>query len=74
MIKTALAKCAHPDDAEFLCTGTMTLLKQNGWQIHIATMNPGDCGSAIHSRDEISRIRRAEATALAKLLYGRITA
>ncbi|OHB56436.1 MAG: hypothetical protein A2Y07_06555 [Planctomycetes bacterium GWF2_50_10] len=68
--KIALALCAHPDDAEFMCTGTLALLKQKGWQIHIATMTPGDCGSATHSREEISRVRKAEGAASAKLLDG----
>ena len=36
---------AHPDDAEFTCGGTLALLHQHGWEIHIATMTPGDCGS-----------------------------
>jgi LmbE family N-acetylglucosaminyl deacetylase len=68
--KIALSLCAHPDDAEFMCTGTMALLKQKGWEIHIATMTPGDCGSADRNREEISTIRRAEAAAAAAILGG----
>jgi LmbE family N-acetylglucosaminyl deacetylase len=57
----ALAVLAHPDDAEFLCAGALIRLKQeHGWQIHIATMTPGDCGSAELGPEEISRIRRQE--------------
>jgi len=48
---------AHPDDAEFMCTGTLALLHERGWEIHIATMAPGDCGTVQYSREEISRIR-----------------
>lgn len=70
----AIAICAHPDDAEFMCTGTLALLKQKGWEIHIATMTPGDCGSATHRREEISRIRRAEAAESTKLLGGQTIA
>ena len=40
---------AHPDDAEFLCAGTLIRLKQeHGWEVHIASMTPGDCGSVEH--------------------------
>jgi LmbE family N-acetylglucosaminyl deacetylase len=68
--KTVLAVGAHPDDVELLCAGTLALLKEKGWQIEIATMTPGDCGSAEKSREEISGIRRREAAAI---LNGRYT-
>ncbi|MFM8274841.1 MAG: PIG-L deacetylase family protein [Gemmata sp.] len=66
MNRTALAVLAHPDDAEFLCAGTLVRLKkEHGWTIHVATMTPGDCGSAEHTPDEIARIRRGEGKAAA---------
>ena len=68
--KTVLSIGAHPDDAEFFCTGTLALLHEKGWDIHIATMTPGDCGTVQYSREEISRIRRAEATKAVSLLDG----
>ena len=68
--KTVLSLGAHPDDAEFFCTGTLALLEKKGWQIHIATMTPGDCGTVQYSRDEISKIRRAEAAKAAGILNG----
>ncbi|HBG27896.1 MAG TPA: hypothetical protein DDX75_12475 [Phycisphaerales bacterium] len=68
--KTVLAFLCHPDDCEFGCAETLALLKQKGWQIHIATTTPGDCGSATHSREEISKIRRKEATDAAAILDG----
>ena len=68
--KTILGLFAHPDDAEFMCAGTMALLHKKGWQIHIATMAPGDCGTVEYSREEISRIRRAEAAKSASILDG----
>lgn len=68
--KVALALNAHPDDAEFLCAGTLALLHQQGWEIHIATMTPGDCGSVEYNREEISRIRRGEAARAAQVLDG----
>ena len=61
---------AHPDDAEFCCAGTLALLHEKGWDVHIATMTPGDCGTVQYSREEISRIRRAEAAKAASLLDG----
>jgi LmbE family N-acetylglucosaminyl deacetylase len=68
MNKTALAIFAHPDDAEIECSGTLSLLKKAGWEIHIATMAPGDKGTAEYNREEISRIRKAEAAQAAKVL------
>ena len=68
--KIALSLGAHPDDAEFFCAGTLALLRKKGWQIHIATMTPGDCGTVQYNREEISRIRRAEAAKAAGLLDG----
>jgi LmbE family N-acetylglucosaminyl deacetylase len=68
--KVLLSLLAHPDDAEFLCAGTLALLRRKGWEIHIATMTPGDCGSVEHGREEISTIRRGEGVESAKLLDG----
>ena len=68
--KVALSFCAHPDDAEFFCAGTLALLQQKGWQIHISTMTPGDCGTIEYTREEISIIRRAEAAKAAAILDG----
>jgi LmbE family N-acetylglucosaminyl deacetylase len=51
-----------------MCAGTLALLRGKGWQIHIATMTPGDCGTVQYGREEISRIRRAEAAKSASLL------
>ncbi len=63
-----LAIHAHPDDIEFQCAGTLAILKQNGCSITIATMTPGDCGSAEMDAEEIARTRRAEAKKAADLL------
>jgi len=62
---------AHPDDAEFTCGGTLALLHQQGWEIHVATMTPGDCGSEQLGPEEISGIRRVEAARAAAVLDGR---
>jgi N-acetylglucosamine malate deacetylase 1 len=68
--KRALALMAHPDDAEFTCCGTLALLHQRGWEIHLATMTPGDCGSEQLGPEEISEIRRVEAANSAAVLGG----
>ncbi len=69
--KVVLSLGAHPDDAEFMCAGTLALLRERGWQVHIATMTPGDCGTVLHGREEIGRIRKDEAAQAAAILDGR---
>lgn len=56
-----LAVMAHPDDAEILAGGTLFHLKSLGWEVGIVTMTAGDCGSATMGREEIARVRHAEA-------------
>jgi LmbE family N-acetylglucosaminyl deacetylase len=70
MKKIVLGIFAHPDDAEFMCTGTLSLLKKAGWSIHIATMTPGDKGTHELSRKKISSIRKGEASKSAEILGG----
>src|SRR5437868_13694913 len=66
MADVVVSILAHPDDAEFLCAGTLIrLVREHGWQAHLATMTAGDCGSAELPPEEISRTRRAEAAAAA---------
>src|SRR5438445_1147052 len=69
MPDAVLAILAHPDDAEFLCAGTLIRLKrEHGFDVHIASMTPGDCGSAEHDSQAIARIRRGEGAAAAALI------
>ena len=69
MPSVALAILAHPDDAEFLAAGTLARLRAEcGFEICIATMTAGDCGSAEHAPDEIAAIRRAEGAAAATVI------
>jgi len=63
-----LAIHAHPDDLEFLAAGTLAILARSGHAITMATMTPGDCGSAEFSAEEVSRIRRVEAASAAALI------
>jgi len=68
--KVVLSLGAHPDDAEFMCAGTLALLAEKGWEVHIATMTPGDGGTVEYGREEISRIRKGEAAKAAEVLDG----
>ncbi|MCA9084649.1 MAG: PIG-L family deacetylase [Planctomycetaceae bacterium] len=68
-----LAIHAHPDDIEFQCAGTLLKLKALGHRISVATMTPGDCGSAEMSCDEIAAVRRAEAAAAAEIMGAEYT-
>ncbi len=70
MIKNVLGIFAHPDDAEILCAGTLSLLSKAGVSVHIATMAMGDKGTSQHTREEISRIRKAEAAKAAGVIGG----
>jgi N-acetylglucosamine malate deacetylase 1 len=63
-----LAIHAHPDDLEFQCAGTLALLREAGHAVTIATMTPGDCGSAVHDAEAIAGIRKDEARASAALI------
>jgi len=66
--KVAMCLMAHPDDCEILAAGTLALLAKKGWEIHIVTMTPGDCGSMDHGPEEIAAIRRKEGAAAAKVI------
>ena len=70
MKKVALGIFAHPDDAEFMCAGTLSLLKKAGWSVHITSIALGDKGTNEFSRKEISRIRKEEASKSAELIGG----
>ena len=58
--RVVLSFLAHPDDAEFLCAGVLIRLADAGWDVHIASATPGDCGTVSHDRWEISSIRTRE--------------
>ncbi len=68
--RTVLAFMAHPDDAEFLCAGTLIRLAERGWKVHIATAAPGDCGTNVYNRWDISSIRTKEATRAVEMIGG----
>jgi LmbE family N-acetylglucosaminyl deacetylase len=66
--RRVLAVGAHPDDVEFMCAGTLKLLKDEGYAIHIGVIANGDCGSASDTQERITMIRREEALNAARLL------
>jgi LmbE family N-acetylglucosaminyl deacetylase len=68
--KVAMCLMAHPDDCEILAGGTLALLAEKGWEIHVVTMTPGDCGSMDMSQEDIAATRRAEGAKGAKILGG----
>lgn len=63
-----LAIAAHPDDLEILAAGTLALYARAGDQVTMCVLTNGELGSDIHTRQEIARIRRAEAEASAKII------
>jgi LmbE family N-acetylglucosaminyl deacetylase len=65
---TALAIFAHPDDIEFVAAGTLLLLREAGWSIHILNLSGGDCGSMTTGPEETRRVRAAEGRAAAAIL------
>jgi LmbE family N-acetylglucosaminyl deacetylase len=64
----AIAIGAHPDDIEFMMAGTLLLLRRVGWETHYLNLSRGDCGSLVHDRRTLTRLRRQEAKSAAKLL------
>ena len=67
----AFAVAAHPDDIEFMMAGTLLLLGDAGYELHYLNIANGSCGTAVHSKEDIIRIRTAEAQAAAELLGAR---
>lgn len=63
-----LALFAHPDDAEFLCAGTLAHLANRGAKIRIVTMTAGDAGSTLLPPKKIASVRLREAQRAAKLI------
>lgn len=66
--KVALAVGAHPDDVEFVMAGTLALLGDAGYELHVMTIGNGNCGTAEHTHEEIVRIRAREARNAAAII------
>lgn len=67
-MKTNLFIGAHPDDIEFGCGGTIAKLMAQGQRCVFIVATKGDQGSVKLSREELTKIRKDEAIASAKLL------
>ena len=63
-----LAVVAHPDDADYLCAGTLARAKADGAQIGICVLCQGDRGQPATPVEELGRLRREEMVAAAGLM------
>jgi LmbE family N-acetylglucosaminyl deacetylase len=68
MNRSLLAIAAHPDDIEFLMSGTMLHFREAGYELHYLNLSSGNLGSQDHDEDETARMRADEARAAALLL------
>jgi LmbE family N-acetylglucosaminyl deacetylase len=61
---------AHPDDAEFLCGGTVAKWVADGWEVHYMLTTSGDMGSKDPemTREKLGKIREKEQEAACKVL------
>lgn len=66
--KVAFAVAAHPDDIEFVMSGTLMHLKEAGYELHYMNVANGCCGTTEYSRNEIATIRREEGKAAAEFI------
>ena len=66
--RRVLAVGAHPDDVEFLCSGTLLLLRGLGCELHVASMSLGDAGSIDLPGSQIRLVRRKEAEQACRIL------
>lgn len=67
---SALVLFAHPDDAEYMCGGTVAVWTREGTEVHYVIVTDGSAGSNEPGavRAEISKVRRREQKAAAKVL------
>jgi LmbE family N-acetylglucosaminyl deacetylase len=68
MSKVAMAIAAHPDDIEFMMAGTLSLLKDAGYEIHYMNLSTGNCGSLETDSATTTRIRLEEGKNAARIL------
>jgi len=67
---SALVLFAHPDDAEYMCGGTVAAWTREGTEVHYVIVTDGSAGSNEPGavRAEISKVRKREQKAAAKVL------
>ncbi len=68
MTNTIMFFAPHPDDAEWYAGGTLAKFARQGDRVIIVTVTDGGAGSFELSRDELVRLRAAEAGAAAQVL------
>ncbi|MBU0637342.1 MAG: PIG-L family deacetylase [Planctomycetes bacterium] len=66
--KSVLAIGAHPAEAEFLCGGTLALLRQEGWRVVLAAVTPCATKAAAVPRAELAKAPLAAARRSAAVL------
>ncbi len=66
--KTVLTIQAHPDDTEIFCSGTLSLLRERGFKIVIATMTNGGMGGVAEDEKRTAATRKKEASRAAEIL------
>ena len=68
--KSALVVVAHPDDAEFLCGGTVARWVSEGWEVNYVLTTSGDMGShdPNMSRQALAPVREKEQVGAANVL------
>ncbi len=66
MTKVAFAVAAHPDDIEFLMSGTLMLLGEAGFELHYMNLANGSLGTTVYDTNTIIAMRRKEAMAAAE--------
>lgn len=64
----ALAIAAHPDDIEFMMAGTLLMLGEAGYELHVLNIANGSCGTATLKREAIIAKRLEEARNAARVL------
>ncbi len=64
----AFAVAAHPDDIELMMAGTLLLLGEAGYELHLMNVADGCCGSATESREATAARRKEEAREAARVL------
>lgn len=66
--KRVFAVASHPDDIEFMMSGTLMLLKNAGYELHYMNVANGSCGTASIEKDKIIKMRREEAMEAAEYI------
>jgi LmbE family N-acetylglucosaminyl deacetylase len=67
---SALVVFAHPDDAEFMCGGTVAAWAREGTEVHYCVLTDGSAGNNEPglTREEIAPVREREQRAAAEVL------